>query len=345
MPAHVPAHVERLPLAGRDHRAQVGRLRFRPWPGRRRKLPVARQVGEVGTHRSDRFRLVPGQEMPHAGDRAVHPRAAHLLQRGVLADDHLDHPRAAQVHRGVAVDHRDEIAERRDIGAAGGRRPEQGAHLRDGPRRAHLGVEDLPGAAAAREHLHLIGDPGTGRVDQVDHRQAVGICPLDHANDLLDGARAPRPGLHGGVVGHQGNGPAIDRRGARDHPVGRQAGRQHVGEGAVLGEAARVGQQLDPVPGKQLAARRRLLVVTLGAAAGDPGPDLGKIRMGYPLGARREVSAPGCCCFVCSAHAGERTTGRAGTAGVEVRRPGTSSEMRRAWLVNMQADPEQHEWP
>ena len=60
--------------------------------------------------------------------------------------------------------------------------------------------------------------------------------------------------------------------------AGRPLG-QHVGERAVLGEAARVDQQRDPLPGEQLALRGRLLVIPLGAARRDPGPDLAKVGM------------------------------------------------------------------
>src|SRR6266702_365187 len=50
-----------------------------------------------------------------AGDRAVHARATHLLQRHLLADDHLGHARRAEVHGGVALHHEDDVAEGRDV--------------------------------------------------------------------------------------------------------------------------------------------------------------------------------------------------------------------------------------
>ena len=49
----------------------------------------------------------------------------------------------------------------------------------------------LPGPAAAREHLHLVGDAGPGRVDQLQHRDLVAQRVLLHAQDLLD-----RPAPH-----------------------------------------------------------------------------------------------------------------------------------------------------
>ena len=70
MPAHVPAHVEGLPLADRHHGPQVGRLRARGRGGRRRQLPVAGQVGQVGADRADRLGLGRGQEVADARHRA-----------------------------------------------------------------------------------------------------------------------------------------------------------------------------------------------------------------------------------------------------------------------------------
>ena len=93
-----------------------------------------------------------------AGDGAVHLGAAHLLERHLLADDHLGHARAAEVHAGVALDHHDDVAEGRDVRAAGRARPEEQAHLRHLPAHLHLVVEDAPRAAPPGEHLDLVGD-------------------------------------------------------------------------------------------------------------------------------------------------------------------------------------------
>ena len=233
----------------------------------------------------------PARKWPHPRDRAVHPRAAHFLQRCLLADDHLDHPGAAEIHRGVAVDHCHEIAERRDVGAARRGRAEQRAHLRDRARRADLGMKDLARSAPAGEHLDLVSNPRSGRVDQVNHRQPRVIRPLDHADDLLDGARAPGACLHRRVVGHERNWPPVDGGGSGDHPVGRQSARQHVGERAVLGEAASVDKQLDPVPGEEFALRGGLLVIPFRPALRDPGPDLGQIRMALARAGSAAVSS------------------------------------------------------
>ena len=152
----------------------------------------------------------------------MHPGAAHLLERGLLADDHLGHARRPEVHRGVALDHDHDVAERRDVGAAGGRRAEQAADLGHLPGQLHLVVEDPPGAPPAGEQLDLVGDAGAGGVDEPEDGQLVAQRVLGEPHDLLDRARAPRAGLHGGVVGHHAHGPPVDRAHAGHDAVGGQ---------------------------------------------------------------------------------------------------------------------------
>ena len=163
------------------------------------------------------------EQVADAGDGAVHPGAAHLLERHLLPDDHLRHARAAEVHRGVALDHDDDVGERGDVGAAGRRRPEQAADLRHLARQRDLVVEDPPGAAAAREHLDLVGDPRAGGVDEPEDRQLLAQRHLGGPHDLLDGAGAPRAGLDGRVVGDDDRRPAVDGAAPGDDAVGRAA--------------------------------------------------------------------------------------------------------------------------
>ena len=193
----------------------------------------------------------------------MHLGPAHLLQGHGFADHHLRHPRRAQVHRGVAVAHDHDVAEGGDVGAAGGARPEEQADLRHLAGEPHLVVEDPPGAAAAGEHLHLVGDPRPGRVDQVDHRQLQAQRPFLDAEDLLDRLRPPGAGLDRGVVGHQGDAAAVDRGQAGDDAVGPEALLVPVGQGGLLDEGAGVDQPLDPLAHRQLALLLGLLVVAL----------------------------------------------------------------------------------
>ena len=168
-----------------------------------------------------------------------------------------------EVHRRVAVAHDHDVAERRDVGAAGRARAEQHADLRDGARELDLVEEDAAGVAAAGEHLDLLGDPRAGRVDEVDHRHAVGERGLLDAEDLLDGLRAPRAGLDGRVVRHQRDGAAADRAHPGDDAVGAEPLGLPVGEQRVLAERAGVEQQRDALAHRQLALLGGLLLVAL----------------------------------------------------------------------------------
>src|SRR5690606_7718482 len=102
--------------------------------------------------------------------------------------------------RGVAVDHEDDVAEGRNVGAAGRAGPEQAADLGDDPAHLNLVVEDPAGAAAAREHLHLIGNPGAGAVDQIDEGNPVTDRLFLNTQDFLDRTGTPTAGFDRRVV-------------------------------------------------------------------------------------------------------------------------------------------------
>ena len=196
----------------------------------------------------------------------MHARSPHLLERDLLADHHLGHARRAEVHRGVALAHDHDVAERGDVGAAGGGGAEQHAHLRHDAGELDLVVEDPAGAAAAGEHLHLLGDARAGGVDEVDHRDLERERAFLDAQDLLDRLGPPRAGLDGRVVGHQRDGPPVDLPHARDDAVGAEAVAVPVGEQRLLREGAVVEQQRDALAHGQLALLERLLTVAFGTA-------------------------------------------------------------------------------
>ena len=243
----------------------VGRARRR---GGRRLAGALGQIGQVVARRRQAGALVGRQQIAAARDLAVHARAAHLLERDLLADHHLGHARRAEVHRRVLVDHEHDVAERRDVRAARRRRPEQQADLRHRARQPHLVVEDAPRVAAPGEHVDLIGDARARRIDQVEQRHAQPARGLLDADDLLDRARAPRAGLDRRVVGHDRDRPAVHAADAGHHAVGGQVGRGRVGEQAVLDEVLAVrsiAQQRDALAAEQLA-RGGVALVVLGRA-------------------------------------------------------------------------------
>ena len=243
---------------------------------RRLVPPPQREVGEPRPCLVEGVLVVDGEVVAAARDRGVHASPTHLLERGDLADHHLGHAGRPQVHRGVALDHDHDVAEARDVGAAGGRRPEQAADLGHPPRQPHLVVEDPPGTAPPGEELDLVGDAGAGRVDQPEHRQLVGQRLLGQPHDLLDRARSPRAGLHRRIVGHDAHRSAVDRAGAGHHAVGGEVVGGGVRQQAVLDERAGVDQQVDAVADEQLALLGQL------------GRPLGEVAGQGPLGGRRQ---------------------------------------------------------
>jgi hypothetical protein len=172
----------------------------------------------------------------------MHARAAQLLEAHLLADHDLDHARRPQVHRGVALDHDHDVAEGRDVRAAGGRRAEQDADLRHLSRELDLVEEDAARVAAAGEHVDLVGDPCAGGVDQIEEGNADSCRCLLDPDDLLDRASSPAAGLHCWVVGHHRHLAAIDHAEPGDHAIRGQLVGEHVGEEAVLDEGNLVKQ-------------------------------------------------------------------------------------------------------
>ena len=59
------------------------------------------------------------------------------------------------------------------------------------PRQLHLVVEDAPRAAAAGEHLDLIGDARAGRVDQVEERARAASCAVSWMRRIFSTVRLP----------------------------------------------------------------------------------------------------------------------------------------------------------
>ena len=234
--------------------------RFDP---RRTRRPVCRQVGEVSPSGRDGGLVVSHQEVAAAADRAVHPGSAKLLERDLLADNDLHHPRRAEVHRGIALDHDHDVAEGRDVGPTRRRGAEEEADLGHLAGEADLVVKDPAGVAAAREHIDLVGDPGAGAVHQVEERDLEPGRRLLDPDDLLNRARAPGARLDGRVVRHHRDRPALDGAQSGDHAVGRQLVGEDVGEESILDEGAGVEEEVEPLANGEL-----VLLAQLGQVAG-----------------------------------------------------------------------------
>src|SRR5207245_10712797 len=105
----------------------------------------------------------------------------------------LHHARRAGVDLRVALDHDHDVTEGRDVCAARRRRTEQHADLRHHAGQLTLVEEYAPGMAAAGEHLDLVRDARTRRVDQIEERYANARGGFLDAADLLDPPRDPDP--------------------------------------------------------------------------------------------------------------------------------------------------------
>ena len=215
--------------------------------------PVPREVREPRPRLVEGVLVVVSESVAAAGDAGMHAGAAHLLERGVLADHLLGHPWRPEVHRGVALDHEHHVAEAGDVGASRRRRSEQAADLGHPPRQADLVGEDAAGAAAAGEQLDLVGDAGTGRVDQPEDGKIMSQGVLAGADHLLDGPRPPRAGLDGGIVGHHAHAAALDRARTGHDAVGGQVAGRGVGQQRVLDERVEVEEQVEAVAHEELA--------------------------------------------------------------------------------------------
>jgi len=259
------AHVERLILVGQhDLFERLGGGR-----GRARRSRVGAASGherEIAARERQRLGLILDQKVTAAGHRRVHLGAAHLLQRHLLADHHLGHARRAEVHAGVAVHHDHDVAERGNVGAARRGGAEEQTDLRQQTAHLRLVEEDAACAAPPGKHLHLIGDARAGRVDQVEQRTAQALGLLLNAQDLLHRAAAPGACLDGGVVGHDGDHPALDATDAGHDTIRRQPLRRAVREQRILHERARIEQAIEPCAGEELAFGGVLLMVLFAAA-------------------------------------------------------------------------------
>ncbi len=214
---------------------------------------------------ADGVELVAGQVVGQARDAGVHGRPAQLLVGRLLAGGHLHQGRPTQEDLGALLDHDDVVAHARDVGAAGGGVAEDQGHGGHGGGRAPGEVPE--GAAPGDEQLGLGREVGPARLDQVDDRQAVLEGDVRGAGALAEGEGVHGAAPHGGVVGAD---QALD---PLDHADADDLGRPDLVLGAPGGQGAQlqeggvpVEQELDALPGRQLAPLPVALDVALPAA-------------------------------------------------------------------------------
>ena len=209
-------------------------------------------------------------------------RAAQLLGGDLLARRRLHERRAADEDRAGALDDDRLVAHRRDVRATGRARAHDSGDLRyAGRREASLVVEDPAEVVAVREDLGLERQERAARIDEVDARQPVLLGHLLRAQVLLHRQREVRASLDRGVVRDDHALAALDDADAGDDPRRRRLVVVHApcGERRELEEGrVRVAQPVDPLAGRELAARAVALERFVPTSAGDAGRALAKLR-------------------------------------------------------------------
>ena len=230
----------------------VGRLEVR------RVLEVVRrQERQQVAHLLDARLLVVGDERGDARLGGVRHRAAELLVRDVFAGDRLHDVGAGDEHVRHALHHEDEVGHRRRVDRAARARPEHDADLRDHTRRLDVAQED---AAVGRERDDALLDARAAAVVEADERRAGRLRQVHDLVDLLGVHLAERAAEDREVLAEDEDLATVDRAPARDHAVGErpvvldaEAVRAVAGQHVELDERAGVEQQLEALPGGELA--------------------------------------------------------------------------------------------
>ena len=216
----------------------------------------------------------------------MHAGAAHLLQRGLLAGDHLDHagaPRYMERCRRPSPRCRRRRGCRRRRRRRGRRARRPGGSARAGPGCGRCGPR-----RGGREEPDLVGDAGAGGVDEVDDGQRVLERAVSMTRMIFSTVRrAPGAGLDGGVVGDQATG----RPSTVAVPATTPSAGKSVRFGRGLSSRKESGSTApDPFAGVVFPARRPPRD-TLGAAALDTRA-FGRV---VPAEVHAAALLPGCC--------------------------------------------------
>ena len=165
-------------------------------------------------------RVVLGHEVGHATSRSVHARAAERFGIHHLPHRALHQIRAPETHEAGAFHHDQNVAQRGQISSAGDARAHDRGDLRHVQLPAHqrVVIEDPGGAVLTGKDAVLIRQVHARRIHQVHNRRTIPHRDFLGAQNLGNGLRPPRSGLHGGVVGDNDGGPPFDLTYAGHHP-------------------------------------------------------------------------------------------------------------------------------
>src|SRR5438128_1097289 len=183
-------------------------------------------------------------------------RATEILERDILAGHGLDDLRTRDEHVRGPFRHDDEVRHRGAVHRASGAGTEDRADLRDDPGREDVSEENLRVPTEADDALL---NPCASAVVEADDRSADLHRRVHDLDDLVRMHLPEAPAEDGEVLREDEDGPAVDRAVARDDAVSRDSLRVHpevgcavLDEGVRLDEAARIEEEIDPLPRGQL---------------------------------------------------------------------------------------------
>ncbi len=185
---------------------------------RRSELPgVGREVTEIAADEAERVAIVGNGVVGDAGHGRVHGGAAEDFLGDVLARRFL-HERWPGREQRRALDHHDEVHERRRERAVPGRRPHHHRDRGHQPRQVRQRLEVVRRPAA---RLERVLRPLARALEQHDERDALLGGKLGEALALRGRSAADRAAHHREVLGADEDGPAVDEPVPGDQPVGR----------------------------------------------------------------------------------------------------------------------------
>ena len=174
-------------------------------------------------HGVERLLVVLGLVVDHAGDFGVRHRAPQLLRLHVLPDRRLHEVRPRQKHRAGPLHDDRLVAHNRQVRPTRHATPHDGRDLRDAlARQPGIVAENAPEVLLVWKNLVLKRQVHPRRVHEVQNRHVVLQRNLLRPQVLLRGNGKPGARLHGGVVGHDHTGAALDRPQAH-HRAARRA--------------------------------------------------------------------------------------------------------------------------
>ncbi len=216
------------------------------------------------------MRIVLREMIDHARQARMHVAAAEVFRAHHFTGCGFDERRAAQENRPLILDDDRFIAHGRHVGAACRARAHHDGDLRNACR-GQIGLikEDPAEVIAIREHIVLIRQIRTARVDEVDARQMIFGGDFLRPYVLFDGDRIVRPALDRRVVADDHALLPRDAANAGDDTRARRVVVVHA-IGRELRELEKrrawIEQFLDALTRQQFAAARVFIARRLPAA-------------------------------------------------------------------------------